>query len=162
MTDVTLASALISGIPSMLVALVGVGGVIYTQRQADARQDRIAAASREFEREARTLDKRREAAAELTTAVWQLAAHSRDVVPEGGEFADLEPRETAAVYRAHSIALMVLDAKGRAAAQALFDTLVTFVGDFSEKQWEAISDAEDTLIAVINGEQQTPPNTAEQ
>jgi hypothetical protein len=155
MPDVTLGSALISGIPSMLVALVGVVGVIYTQRRADARQDRIAMANRQFEREARVLDARQQAGAELVTAVWQLAAHSIDVVLPGGKFSDLDPAETAAAYRAASMAQMVLDPAGREAAGAVFDALVAWVGDYSEEKWKAISDAEDKLIAVINGEPAT-------
>lgn len=152
MADVTLVGVLIGGIPSLLVALVGVGGVIYTQRRADERQDRIALDNRRFERDARVLDARRAAGAELTAALWQLAAHSIDVVPEGGEFSDLNPAETAAAYRAQSVAVMVLDAEGRKAAKAAFESVVAFVGDYSEEKWDAISAAEDELIATINGE----------
>jgi hypothetical protein len=152
MTDITVAGALIGGIPSLVVAVMGIGGVLLTQKRADDRQDRIAAANRQFDRETRFLDTRREAGAELTTAVWQLAAHSRDVVPDGGEFSDLEPAETAAAYRAQSVALIVLDLAGREAATALFEALVAFVGDFSAEKWEAISDSENVLIATVNGE----------
>ncbi|QYL28386.1 hypothetical protein TM48_02706 [Mycobacterium shottsii] len=86
MADVTLVGVLISGIPSLIVALVGVGGVVYTQRRADARQDRIAAANREFERQARTLDRQRELGAEFVSAVWLLASESRDIVDDGADY----------------------------------------------------------------------------
>ncbi|BBX58329.1 hypothetical protein MSHO_36740 [Mycobacterium shottsii] len=68
------------------MALVGVGGVVYTQRRADARQDRIAAANREFERQARTLDRQRELGAEFVSAVWLLASESRDIVDDGADY----------------------------------------------------------------------------
>lgn len=110
------------------------------------------AANRQFERETRVLDARQQAGAELVTQVWRLAAHSIDVVPKGGEFADLEPSETAAIYGAYSVAAMVLGADGRDAAKALFEALERWVGDFSAEMWEAMAEAEHVLIAVINGE----------
>jgi hypothetical protein len=152
MTDVTFAGALISSIPSMLVALVGVGGVIYTQRRADARQDRIAASNREFERESRVLDKRRELGAEFISAVWLLAAESHDLLPDGAGYANLTPDETAGVRRALSTVCMVLDPAGRKAAEAVFEALLAFVGDFTQQKWDAIGDAENALIATINGD----------
>jgi len=152
MTDVTVAGALISGIPSMLVALVGVGGVIYTQRRADARQDRIAASNRQFERQSRVLDKRRELGAEFVSAVWLLADESRDLIPDSAGYADLKPDETASVRRALSTVCMVLDPAGRKAAEAVFEALLAYVGDFTQQKWDAISDAEDVSIATVNGE----------
>ncbi|OBA86763.1 hypothetical protein A5642_22040 [Mycolicibacterium mucogenicum] len=163
MADVTLVNTLLAGIPSMVVAVVGVVGVIYTQKRADARQDRIAEISRRLEHEARVLDAQRQAGAELVTAAWQLAAHSRDVVPEGAGFDDLEPAETAAIYRAHSVMGMLLRPADRPAASAVVAAVIAFVGDFSQEKWDGIEEAELALIAVINREPSTaasrPPRT---
>lgn len=152
MPDVTLTNVLLSGIPSLLVALVGVVGVVYTQRRADARQDRIAAANREFERQSWVLDKRRELAADCVTAVWLLGAMGRDVIPDGADFSDLTQDETAGVTRTLSALRIALDPAGRAAAQAVLDALLAHVGTFTQQTWDAIGDAEDQLIAVINRE----------
>ncbi|OBK16771.1 hypothetical protein A5636_24660 [Mycobacterium asiaticum] len=147
----TLASVLIGGIPALLVALVGVGGVVYTQRRADARQDRIAAANREFEHQARVLDRRRELGAEFVSAVWMLATESRDQVPDGADYSDLLPSETADVRRTLSTVCMVLDQEGRKAAEQVFNALLAHVGVFTQETWDAIGAAEDALIDVING-----------
>jgi hypothetical protein len=152
MADITVADALISGIPSLLVALVGILGVIYTQKRADARQERIAAENRKFERQSRVLDKRRELGAEFVSAVWELAMESIDAVPEGAGYADLTPDETASVRRALSTLCMVLDPAGRKAAEAVFEALLAHVGEFTQHTWDVIGDAEDRLIAVINRE----------
>lgn len=143
---------LLSSIPSLLVALVGVVGVIYTQRRADARQDRIAAANREFERQSRVVDKRRELGAEFVSAVWALATESIDLVPEGADYSDLRAEEIAAVRRTLSTLCMVLDPAGRKAAEGVFEALLAHVGKFTQQTWDAIGDAEDQLIAVINAE----------
>ncbi|MGV0748053.1 hypothetical protein [Mycolicibacter minnesotensis] len=152
MADVTLANTLLAGIPSMIVAVVGVGGVIYTQRRADARQDRIAAANRHFDRESRLLDTKRELAAEFVAAAWLLASAARDFILDDGDYSDLTPKETATVRRTLSQAAMVLDPAGRKAIEAVFEALLAYVGDWSQEKWDAISEAEDKLIAVINGE----------
>ncbi|WP_139830701.1 hypothetical protein [Mycobacterium paraense] len=152
MAGVGVADALIAGIPSMVVAVVGVVGIVITQARADARQDRIAAAGRQFERAARTLDQRREAGAELMAAVLALARHSRDVVGDGGDYSDLEPGETADVDRALSRVLMVCDSTGRRAATALMDALIAWVGAFSDETWHGIDVAEDNFVEAINGE----------
>jgi hypothetical protein len=152
MAGVGIADALIAGIPSMVVAVVGVVGIVITQARADGRQDRIAAAGRQYERAARTLDQRREAGAELMAAVIGLARHSRDVVLDGGNYSDLEPGETADVDRALSKVLMVCDATGRRAATALMDALIAWVGDFSDKTWDGLDAAEDRFVEAINGE----------
>ena len=136
----------------MLVALVGVGGVIYTQRRADARQDRVAAANRVFERQARVVDKRRELASEFVTAVWLLGAASRDAIPDGADYSDLNLDETADVTRTLSALRLVLDPAGREAAQGVFDALLAHVGTFTQRSWDAIGEAEDKLIAEINEE----------
>ena len=159
MADVTLVNTLLAGIPSMLVALLGIGGVIYTQKRADERQDRIAETNRRLEHEARVLDARRQAGAELVTAAWQLAAHSRDVVPEGAGFGDLEPAETAAIYRAHSVMGMLLPAADRPAASAVVEAVIAFVGDFTQEKWDGIEEAELALAAVINREQSATAST---
>ncbi|CAA0096097.1 Uncharacterised protein [Mycolicibacterium vanbaalenii] len=148
MPDVTLAGVLIGGIPSLIVALVGVGGIVYTQRRADQRQERTSA----IERQSRVVDKRRELGAEFLTAVWQLAAQSRDAVPDGADYSDLTQEETADVTRTYSTLRMTLDPKGRETQQAVFDALLAHVGTFKEETWEAIGKAEDALIEVINDE----------
>ena len=150
--EVTLAGVLIGGIPSLIVALVGVGGVVYTQRRADARQDRIATANREFERESRTVDRRRELGAEFVSAVWLLATESRDLVPDGADYSDLESSEIADVRRTLSTVCMVLDKAGRETAERVFQALLEHVGTFTQETWDAIGAAEDALIDVINDE----------
>jgi hypothetical protein len=157
--DVTLAGVLIGGIPSLIVALVGIGGVVYTQRRADARQDRIAAANRRFERQSRTLDRRRELGAEFVSAVWLLASESRDLVPDGAGYSDLKPVETAEVRRTLSTVCMVLDRDGREAAERVFDALLEYVGTFTQETWDAIGTAEDALVEVINEESRDDPGT---
>ncbi|BBZ05989.1 hypothetical protein MDOR_01580 [Mycolicibacterium doricum] len=153
MPDVTLAGVLIGGIPSLLVALVGVGGVIYTQRRADARQDGIAKANREFERESRLLDLRRKLGAEFLSAVWVLGGESRDAIPDGADYSDLTQEETREVNRTLSALRMALDPAGRKAVQAVFDALLAHVGTFTQETWDAIGEAENGLIAAINREQ---------
>lgn len=150
MDDVTLASVLIGGIPALIVALVGVGGVVYTQRRADARQDRIAAANREFEHQARVLDRRRELGAEFVSAVWLLATESRELVPDGAGYSNLKPSEIAEVRRTLSTVCMVLDREGREAADQVFGALLAHVGVFTQETWDAIGAAEEALIDVIN------------
>ncbi|KUI13450.1 hypothetical protein AU191_16810 [Mycolicibacterium acapulense] len=156
MADITVADALISGIPSLLVALVGIAGVIYTQKRADQRQERIAKENRKFERQSRVVDKRRELGAEFVAAVWALATESVDAVPGGASYADLTPDETAPVRRTLSTLCMVLDPAGRKAAEAVFEALLSHIGVFTQQTWDAIGDAEDKLIAVINDEPQAP------
>ncbi|MEU9805599.1 hypothetical protein [Mycobacterium sp. NPDC050853] len=152
MADVTVASALITGIPAMLTAIVGVGGVLLTQKRADARQERIATSNREFERETKLVERRREAGADLLIAVWALASRSIDLVPEGAGFKDLTPEEIAPVHRAISMVRMVCDEPGRKAADAVFESLIAHVGVFTQESWEAIGTAEDALVAAINVE----------
>ncbi|WP_145013217.1 hypothetical protein [Mycobacterium marseillense] len=152
MADGTVIAAAVTGASSMVVAIVGIGSVLLTQKRADARQGRIATANREFERDSRLIDKRRELGAEFVSAIWLLAAESIDAVPEGAQFGDLTPDETAAVRRTLSTLCMVLDPAGRKAAEAVFEALVAHVGTFTQESWDAIGDAEDGLIAAINDE----------
>ena len=80
--------------------------------------------------------------------MWLLAAESRDLVPDGAGYADLKPDETASVRRALSTVCIVLDPAGRKAAEAVFEALLAFVGDFTQQKWDALGDAEDVLIAT--------------
>ena len=111
-----------------------------------------AASSRQFEQQSSAIDKRRELGAEFISAVWQLAAKSRDLIPDGATYADLTADETFFVRRALSTVCMVLDPAGRKAAEAVFEALLAFVGDFTQQKWDAIGDAEDVLIATVNSE----------
>jgi hypothetical protein len=151
MADATVVASVIASVTSMVVAVVSIWGILLTQKRADARQDRIAAANREFERQSRDVDKRRELGAEFVSAVWLLAAASRDLVTDGASYADLTPDETASVRRALSTVCMVLDPAGRKSAEGVFEALLAVIGDYTQEKWDAIGDAEDELIAVING-----------
>jgi hypothetical protein len=82
-------------------------------------------------------------------------------IPDGAGYADLKPDETASVRHGLSTVCMVLDPAGRKAADAVFEALLAFVGDFTQQKRDAIGDAEDVLISTINGEPLTTKVEAE-
>jgi hypothetical protein len=145
-------SVLITSGSTVLVALIGIVGILLTQSRADGRQERIAAADREFERASEVGDKRREAAVEFLAAVWDTARRSRDVLPDGSDYSDL-PTEMSSQIDKTSAKVAVLGGPAtRDAAVAMMKTLVDFVGDFSQERWDALDKAEDVLVAAVNDE----------
>ena len=148
-----MSDVVVAGLFPLLVAVVGIVGVLITQARADARQERIAGAARAEERDADALDRRREAGAELMATVWEVARVSRDVLIESSTYADLNSDELKELDRAMAKTQMLCDPAGRKAATALQDSLIAFINDPTDDNWQAIGDVEDRFIETINREQ---------
>lgn len=151
---------LVSGLPTVLVAILGLVGILITQARADWRQERIAASGRQFQRDGDLLDKRRIAGAEFLVAVRALSLYSRSVLPDRSDASDLTPVERADLDRTYSQVLMVCDPVSRAAATELVRTLYDWIESFSDADWEALDKLEDRFVEAVNGE--TPPSSETQ
>lgn len=136
------------GVP-LVVALLGMLGIIFTQWRADRRQDKANLDMYEQQRRIAITAQQRDAAAELISAVWELARVAVDVLPDdGGDWTDLEPGEVVRLEEAQARMYVLADERLEAATDTLIESLRAFVGNRDQKNWDAIAVAQ--FIEVLN------------
>jgi hypothetical protein len=138
---------LLAGIPSLLVAVVGILGVLITQAKADGREARIAAAARESDRATRGIDQQREVAADFMALILVIAWHARKL-PKGSFWLDAfdDPKE---LTRAVSRIAVICDAKVLAAAESMIDAHQAMIESPSNEGRKAVEESEDAFLAAV-------------
>jgi hypothetical protein len=147
-------NVLLGGIPSVLVAIVGLVGVRLTQASADERQYRIAREARDVQQYSEEQKSRVEAGSSLVSAVLDLAQRRRVVLSEAPtqerDYSEVTADDRVEVDIALAHVLMVCDEDARKAARKLVEALDRYPATgFSAGGWSAVEDAVDTFADLI-------------
>jgi len=152
MTSKELLSVAVAGVPSLLVAIVGIVGVIVTQARADARARALAMDIRASESRERLGDLLREAVVEFTTAIWVTARVAREELGNGADTGHLEAAEMESIERAQSKVAILGTSGVRDAAADVIDAFHKWVETFDQHSWDGLDVAVDKFIETARSE----------
>ncbi|WP_157664951.1 hypothetical protein [Prescottella equi] len=136
----------VAGMPSLVVAVIGVGGVLFTQVRADARERALANAARDHADLTQASSLVREASIEFMSALWSTTRLAREVLNDDADAGHLNADEMEPLTRAYSALQILAGAELRKAADGAMDAFFAWVEAFDEGAWENLDHATDLVV----------------